>query len=226
MNDQLWQVRPIFISSTFRDMHQERDHLHNFVFPALSEKLARYYQHLEPIDLRWGVATANISDVEEKEREVLKVCMDEIERSRPFLIAILGDRYGWVPPPESVKAVVGEKVFSKNLADRSVTDLEIFFGLSLGDNTQCRGFFYFRHPLPYEVMDLNLRQIYSDQYDANREPYVEKLKELKASIEKVVPDRVRRYELDWDSENNKVLRGLLWSCLSKADCSLLCRLVF
>jgi hypothetical protein len=26
-----WQSRPVFIPSTFRDLHAERDHLYNFV---------------------------------------------------------------------------------------------------------------------------------------------------------------------------------------------------
>lgn len=34
----------------------------------------------------------------------LKVCLDEIESSKPFLVALLGDRYGWVPPAERITA--------------------------------------------------------------------------------------------------------------------------
>jgi len=47
-------TRPIFITSTFRDMHAERDHLRNVVFPELEERLRQRRHHLEPIDLRWG----------------------------------------------------------------------------------------------------------------------------------------------------------------------------
>jgi hypothetical protein len=32
-----WQSRPVFISSTFADMQAERDHLRNYVLPALEE---------------------------------------------------------------------------------------------------------------------------------------------------------------------------------------------
>lgn len=35
-----WRNRPIFISSTFRNMHAERDHLRQWVFPELAERLA------------------------------------------------------------------------------------------------------------------------------------------------------------------------------------------
>lgn len=51
--------------------------------------------YLEPIDLRTGIDPTGESE-ETRELQVLKVCLDEIERSRPYLIVILGDRYGWI----------------------------------------------------------------------------------------------------------------------------------
>src|SRR4051794_6811642 len=50
-----WRTARVFISSTFRDMHAERDHLVKVVFPALRERLAEYRVHPVDIDLRWGV---------------------------------------------------------------------------------------------------------------------------------------------------------------------------
>ncbi len=94
----VWKSRPVFVTSTFRDMQAERDHLHKYVFPELEERLKARFHHLEPIDLRWGVDTASEADEEAKQRLMLKVCLAEIKRSRPFLIALIGDRYGWVPP--------------------------------------------------------------------------------------------------------------------------------
>ena len=93
-----WRARPVFISSTFRDMHAERDWLRNRVFPRLEEQLRQRRHHLELIDLRLGVETAQADTEEARELLVLKVCLDEIKRSRPFLVVVLGDRYGWVPP--------------------------------------------------------------------------------------------------------------------------------
>ncbi|MGO9468307.1 MAG: DUF4062 domain-containing protein [Isosphaeraceae bacterium] len=37
-----WQTAKVFISSTFRDMHAERDHLIKVVFPELRERLLPY----------------------------------------------------------------------------------------------------------------------------------------------------------------------------------------
>ena len=47
-----WQTVRIFISSTFRDMHSERDYLVKVVFPRLRERLEKYRVHLIDIDLR------------------------------------------------------------------------------------------------------------------------------------------------------------------------------
>ena len=83
-----WKVRPIFISSTFKDFGAERSHLQNFVFPELMERLQTRMHHLEPIDLRWGIETKTLADEEEKQLLILKVCFGEIQRSHPFLIAL------------------------------------------------------------------------------------------------------------------------------------------
>ena len=93
----VWKSRPVFISSTFRDMNAERDYLRDWVFPKLEERLRERFHHLEPIDLRWGVETKSVEEQHAKELLVLKVCLDEIKRSRPFLIVLVGDRYGWPP---------------------------------------------------------------------------------------------------------------------------------
>ena len=85
-------------------MQAERDYLRDHVFPVLEERLRERYHHLEPIDLRWGVETVSLEKQRVKELLVLKVCLAEIERSRPFLIALIGGRYGWVPPQERLDA--------------------------------------------------------------------------------------------------------------------------
>jgi telomerase protein component 1 len=81
-----WQTVRVFISSTFRDMHAERDHLVRVVFPALRER-PPHLIYLDDIDLRWGVTR------EQADRDMaLDLCLDQIDRSRPFLIGVLGER--------------------------------------------------------------------------------------------------------------------------------------
>ena len=84
-----WKTVRVFISSTFRDMHAERDHLVKVVFPALREKLERYRIHLVDIGLRWGV-TAEQADND----MALDLCLQQIDESRPLFVGILGERYG------------------------------------------------------------------------------------------------------------------------------------
>src|SRR5262249_39074529 len=115
---QPWLTRPVFLSSTFKDMHAERDYLRHHVFPELAEKLRERHCHLETIDLRMGVETVELASEEEKELQVLKVCLDEIERSRPFLIVLLGDRYGWVPPESRMKTAAQEAGFETSLTGK------------------------------------------------------------------------------------------------------------
>lgn len=46
----------MFISSTFLDMHAERDLLTRFVFPELRSRAERLFVNVRDVDLRWGVS--------------------------------------------------------------------------------------------------------------------------------------------------------------------------
>ncbi len=61
-------------------------------FPKLKELAARQLVILTPIDLRWGV-----TQEDSKSGRVVELCLQEIDRCRPFFIGILGGRYGWCP---------------------------------------------------------------------------------------------------------------------------------
>ena len=79
----------IFISSTFSDMQEERDHLINKVFPLLRRKAEERSVSLTEVDLRWGI-TKEDSD----SGRTVSICMEEIDNTRPFFIGLLGHRYG------------------------------------------------------------------------------------------------------------------------------------
>jgi len=117
-------------------MQAERDCLRSFVFPELEERLRARRHFLEPIDLRLGVDPGDAADEEAREIRVLKVCLSEIQRSRPFLIVLLGDRYGWVPSRERAQAAAREAGFDIDVRDKSVTALEIEFGILKEDTAQ------------------------------------------------------------------------------------------
>jgi tetratricopeptide (TPR) repeat protein len=187
----------LFVSSTFDDMHAERDHLQQFVFPELEEALRQRRIHFETTDLRWGVETLSISLQEAKELTVLKVCLAEIDRSRPFLLVLLGDRYGWIPPADRIESVAGEVGLALGSTPWSVTALEVEYGALL-TSQQMRPLFYFRNPLPYDQIPAEIAARYSDQ--AGSPEHFGFLRDLKARITARYPDRVRSYSVAWDPD--------------------------
>ena len=117
----IWRSRPVFITSTFRDMHAERDWLRVHVSPFLEERLRKRFHHLETVDLRWSVDSASAEQEQDRELVVLTACLREIERNRPFLIGLLGDRYGWRPPGVRITAAAREAGLDADVAGQSVT---------------------------------------------------------------------------------------------------------
>lgn len=95
----------VFLSSTFRDMHAERDQITRFVFPELRSRCLERGADLIGVDLRWG-----ISESEAQGRGALAICLAEIDRCRPFFVCLLGDRFGWVPAPEAIDNACFEAV--------------------------------------------------------------------------------------------------------------------
>jgi hypothetical protein len=215
----IWQSRPLFVSSTFADMQAERDHLRTHIFPALEERLNARRGHLEWVDLRVGVATAGETRGEVRELQVLKVCLAEVRRCRPFLIVLLGDRYGWVPPLERLTAAAGEEGFAGGVTGRSVTDLEIRFGALADPEQQPRSFFYFREPLPYQDMPREIAALYSDAHDDRPDAAdgARKLAELKEEIVRALPQRVRRYSVRWDEARQRITGLEAWGQMVLED---------
>ncbi len=202
-----WRTRPIFVSSTFLDMQAERDYLRDFVFPELAERLRERNYELEPIDLRWGVAAQDATQEAERERRVLQACLDEIRRSRPYLIVLVGDRYGWVPPAQSMQAAVSEAGCSIDCDGKSVTALEIEYG-ALADAGAEHSFFYFREPLPYDRMSPEVARRYSDAHVGTGDrASCERLDALKERIHgRFGPlGRVRSYRAGWAPERCTVI---------------------
>ena len=120
------QIR-VFISSTFRDMQDERDELMKKTFPVLRRKAAERDVTLTELDLRWG-----ITPEESESGKVVEICLREIENSVPFFIGIIGNRYGWIPAPGDLGESLRERY---SQVDRyverhlSVTEMEMQFGV-------------------------------------------------------------------------------------------------
>jgi len=130
----------VFVSSTFRDMAAEREELVKFVFPQLRKRCEERGVAWGEVDLRWG-----ITDEQAAEGQVLPICLAEIERSRPYFIGLLGERYGWVPNVLD-PALIEQEPWLDEHAGRSVTELEIFHGVLNDPAMAEHAFFYLRDP--------------------------------------------------------------------------------
>jgi hypothetical protein len=113
----------VFISSTFRDMQEERDVLMKFVFPQLRKLCEERGVTFTEVDLRWG-----ITEEQSQRGEVLPICLAEVENCRPFFIGLLGERYGWVPRQVAEELVELQPWLAEH-KDKSVTELEILHGV-------------------------------------------------------------------------------------------------
>ena len=89
----------VFISSTFQDLQEEREHLVKKIFPEVRARCRERGVAFNEVDLRWGVT----EEVATSSR-VIRTCLEEIDRSRPYFIGITGDRYGFVPKPADIAA--------------------------------------------------------------------------------------------------------------------------
>ncbi|MCL2877355.1 MAG: DUF4062 domain-containing protein, partial [Acidobacteria bacterium] len=123
-----WENVHIFISSTFNDMHAERDYLVKNVFPALSEWCEERKLRLIDIDLRWGVTAAD-----SEAKNTVRACLRNIDECRPFFLCFLGQRRGWVPSSDDIGKDTYElfpNLLQKHyVGDTSVTELEILHAL-------------------------------------------------------------------------------------------------
>jgi WD40 repeat protein len=111
--NQIVRTFRIFVSSTFQDLKKERDALRKHVFPRLKRLCASYGSELQVVDLRWGV-----SEEASLDQQTMSICLDEISRCqqitpRPNFIILLGDRYGWCPPPAEIPAAELEQILDQ-----------------------------------------------------------------------------------------------------------------
>lgn len=196
-----WRSFTIFVSSTFIDMEAERDYLNNIVTRELEREYEKKRVSLNFVDLRWGVLTDKEAGKETRELSVLNVCMEEIKRSRPFFIALLGHRYGWIPPKERFRKMLEsmneeDRRLLKDGEGASVTALEILYG-AIGDNSLLNhSLFYFRDSASYANMTKEELSLYHD------DRYAGKLQQLKDRIvdecHKQGLDNVHSYCLEWN----------------------------
>lgn len=91
-----WKTIRLFVSSTFRDFHAEREVLVKEVFPDLRLWCEQRKLHLVECDLRWGVPKDSTTE------ETIKICLGELDRCYednvvPYFLNLNCARAGWIP---------------------------------------------------------------------------------------------------------------------------------
>ncbi|MFC2140907.1 DUF4062 domain-containing protein [Acidobacteriota bacterium] len=212
-----WAKVYVFISSTFDDMHGERDYLVKRVFPRLSEWGEKRKLRIVDIDLRWGVTEADATF----NKNVVNVCLNRIDECRPFFICFLGQRYGRILEPKDISEETFIKFpgLEKAVNERaSLTELEVLHALISPFHSQqtinkngyrpCEcSFFYFRENSYLNEISQEpwyLKRIYSDEHETDikkGEDLITKRKELEEKI-KSTNQPCYIYKAQW-SENER-----------------------
>lgn len=185
-------------------MQAERDLIQLDILPEIREFLKDMGQNIDFIDLRWGVDTTELES-NEGARKVLSVCFKGIKDSKPYLIVLIGERFGWKPDSKIVKSYLEEADFTvENLEDQSITSLEIEYGALSQLNNQGKCFFYFREPLDYSLIPEEFHDIYKNKDEEEKKS----LENLKSRIRNIYPDSIRTYRATaWNKHSNQ-LSGL------------------
>jgi len=125
-------------------MMEERDYLMKEVFPALRSELRKYGIDFTEVDLRWG-----ITEEDARQGRVIGICMDEIDRSRPYFLGILGDRYGWIPDADQLSEIYAEQSWHQKVSRMleqklSITEMEFHYGALDAGGEGVQAFFFLR----------------------------------------------------------------------------------
>ena len=210
-----WENVYVFISSTFNDMHAERDYLVKKVFPRLSVWCAARKLRLVDIDLRWGVSEVDATE----NRRVVQVCLDRIDECRPFFLCFLGQRRGWVPQKDDISGATYQlykKLEEAGYAgNASVTEMEILHALvdplhggrlAGTDGTLHElpavehAFFYLREPEYLDsITDSHLKDVYTNAAEADPAPTDAELARWRETVIPSTGRPVTRYSAQWDA---------------------------
>ncbi len=147
------RVIRIFLSSTFRDMQEEREQIVHHVLPGLQKRCQERQVELIFVDLRWGITQA-----ESETDQVIQLCLDQVQRAHEtpiFFIALLGERYGWIPTllPQTLLQAYP---WLEDAIGKSATEMEILYAERLQQQAPKQAFVYHRAPELSHTIQTNL----------------------------------------------------------------------
>jgi len=183
-----WENVYIFISSTFNDMHAERDYLVKRVFPELRLWCNKRKLKLMDVDLRWGVSEKDATE----NKRVLEVCLNNVDKCRPFFLCMLGQRRGWIPGIEDIneETMIRFPEIENYLGRYSITELEIIHALlhpfDMQQKSARHAFFYTRNgEYLADIEDDSIKKIFYESKELEKNQ--EELRWFRESIEEKYP---------------------------------------
>ncbi len=128
----------VFISSTFQDLQEEREHLVKKIFPEIRALCRQRGIRFTEVDLRWGLTEEDVAL-----GQVIRTCLEEVDKCRPYFIGITGERYGFVPSYLDVQKdpVLLEQfpwVEEAAIEEMSITEMEAQYGVLRGTRDAAR----------------------------------------------------------------------------------------
>lgn len=142
----------LFISSTFSDMGRERDVIHKEIYPRLREYGLAKGVPVDICDLRWGIDSGD--DDENALKQIMDVCFREVENCEPYIVSIIGQRYGTVAKPETQEKIaaiwrsLGRESDLPEDREISLTQWELEYSFLSNHDKKVRALCMFKRDVP------------------------------------------------------------------------------
>ena len=187
-----------YVCSNIKEFEDERSVLTEVTFPKLSAELAKLNVNFEACMVDWSEGQECA-----KSGHLLRLLLQQIRKSKPFFICLLGQQYGTYLEENQQNKSKGFNWIEKNLMIASQTGfnylvnqfnyhnsfLEYQINLALSDESNhpyCR--FYYRQSEylenKFESLPIDERKLAFESYDAENDYCHMKIKELKLRIAK------------------------------------------
>eukprot|EP01125_Pyxidicula_operculata_P008164 TRINITY_DN275_c3_g1_i1.p1 TRINITY_DN275_c3_g1~~TRINITY_DN275_c3_g1_i1.p1 ORF type:complete len:1833 (-),score=537.60 TRINITY_DN275_c3_g1_i1:60-5486(-) len=183
----------IFLSSTFKDMQEERDEIMKLAIPQLRSMCMERDVLLHCVDLRWGVTEAQTTAA-----ATLVMCIREVDKCNAF-VGMLGERYGWCRSAQgrspqdklltrAFEVAAKEFPWISEYSDRSVTEVEMRMVLDGKSSVAKSCWFFLRDPYYIEHVSSDKKADYQSEGEYEHK----KLTDFKAALS-VGPYPIKNY---------------------------------
>lgn len=165
------------------------------IFPKVRAACRERGIEFTEIDLLWGV-----TEEEASLGRVIRTCLEEIDRCYPYFIALIGDRYGWIPQLSEVQKdyhLIEQYpwIEDASIDGLSLVEIEIMAGMLKAPKGATGAFVYCRKPEPGAVPNPQL-DLLRERIASSGRP-VRSFDSLDEMGERVYQDLLAVLERDW-----------------------------